>query len=87
MVKSGPAMQELIEQVLGDVRPEAVYFTVADGQRTVFMVADIEEASDLVRLCEPLWLAVEADVDLYPVMTAEDLEKAGPVIGQIASKY
>jgi hypothetical protein len=87
MIRSGPAMQELIEKVLGDVQPEAAYFSVADGQRTLFLVANIDKSEEMVRIAEPLWLGLEADVDVYPCMSVADFDKAGPILGEIAQNY
>jgi hypothetical protein len=87
MVKSGPAMQALMDKIMGDVRPEAAYFSIADGQRTLFLVVNIEKAEEMVRLAEPLWLGIEADVDVFPAMSVSDFDKAGPIIGSIVPKY
>lgn len=87
MVRSGPGMKELIDKVMGDVRPESAYFAIADGQRTVFMIVNIDKPEEMVRIAEPLWLGVEADVDVYPAMSAEDFEKAGPILGGIVPNY
>src|SRR5687767_10211407 len=74
MVRSGPAMKALLDKVLGDVKPEAAYFSVADGQRTLFLVVNIDEAEEMVRIAEPLWLGFEADVDVYPAMSVSDFD-------------
>jgi len=87
MVRSGAGMKELINTIMGDVKPEAAYFAIADGQRTLFMIANIDKPEEMVRLAEPLWLGVEADVDVYPAMSAEDFEKAAPILGGIVPNY
>src|SRR5213078_518751 len=86
MVKSGPAMKALIDKVMGDVKPEAAYFAVAEGQRTLFLVVDIDKSEEMVRIGEPLWLGLEADVDVYPCMSVSDFDKAGPILGEIVPK-
>jgi hypothetical protein len=87
MVRSGSAMKDLIDTIMGDVKPEAAYFSVADGQRTLFMVVNIDKGEDMVRLAEPLWLGLECDVDVYPCMSVGDFDKAGPIMGDIVPKY
>src|ERR1051325_1365634 len=87
MVRSGPAMKALIDKVMGDIKPEAAYFSIADGQRTLFIVANIDAPEEMVRLAEPLWLGVEADVDIYPCMSVTDFDKAGPTLEGIVPKY
>jgi hypothetical protein len=80
-------MDATMAKVMGDVRPEAAYFAVADGQRTIFMIVDIAEAAELTRVVEPLWLAFEADVEAMPVLTQDDFGKAGPIIAGVVAKY
>ena len=68
---------EKIGRIISETKPEAVYFTVADGQRTIYMVVDLQSASDIPSVAEPWWLTFDCDVDVLPVMVPEDLEKAG----------
>jgi hypothetical protein len=67
-----------IEKLLGAVKPEAVYFTAIDGERTGLIVLDVAEPSDMVRVAEPFFLAFDAAVEFYPAMTPADLQKAAP---------
>jgi hypothetical protein len=87
MVRSGPAMQALLDKIMSDIRPEAAYFSVADGQRTLFLIVNIDAGEEMVRIAEPLWLGVEADIDIYPAMSVSDFDKAGPIIGSVVPKY
>lgn len=82
-----PEFGKTMEQIMGDIRPEAVYFTAEGGQRTIYMVVNIEEASQLPAIAEPLWLGLEAEVDALPVMDQADFEKAGPAIAEAVRKY
>jgi hypothetical protein len=72
---------------MSDIRPEAAYFSVADGQRTLFLIVNIDAGEEMVRIAEPLWLGVEADIDIYPAMSVSDFDKAGPIIGSVVPKY
>jgi hypothetical protein len=63
------------QRVLGDLKPEAVYFGLMDGQRTVYLVVDVASADRMVPTFEPFWLDWNADVEISPVMTRADLEK------------
>jgi hypothetical protein len=87
MLRSGPKMQELIQKVLGDVKPESAYFSVADGQRTLFLIVELNEGHEMVRIGEPLWLGLQADVEVWPVMNVNEFDKAGPLIASIVPKY
>ena len=82
-----PNWSQQIEQVLGDLRPEAAYFAVANGQRTIYAVVDLADSSELPRIVEPLWLALKADVEVIPIMDQADFGKAAAHIEQAAKKY
>jgi hypothetical protein len=41
----------------------------------------------LPRIAEPWFLAFNASVEFIPTMILEDLERAGPSIGQAVEKY
>lgn len=80
-LKDGTLLQQL-QNYLHEVKPEAVYFTV-HGQRTVYLVVNIESADKMPEIAEPLWLDWKADVYVTPVMGAEDFEKAGAGIQRV----
>jgi hypothetical protein len=62
-------------------KPEAMYFTTFDGRRTAFMVFDLPDASDLPPFAEPFFRGLNADVELAPVMNADDLQKGLSQLG------
>jgi hypothetical protein len=76
MVKDGTAGQK-IEQVMGDIKPEAVYFTERNGKRGGTMIVDLSDPSKIPAIAEPLFLAFDAAVNFHPVMTSDDLANAG----------
>jgi hypothetical protein len=78
---------EKIQQILEDLKPEAVYFTADSGQRTAFIFMDMQDASQVPAIAEPWFLAFDADVEIHPVMVLDDLMKAGPAIEQAVKKY
>ena len=43
-------------------KPEAMYFTTFDGQRTAFMVFDMPESADIPAFAEPLFQELSAEV-------------------------
>ena len=77
----------MIQAILAEQKPEAVYFTADKGQRTGFLFLDMKESADIPKLAEPWFLAFNAAVEMRPVMAPEDLAKAGPAIAQAAKKY
>jgi len=74
-IKDG-SLPKIIQSLLQDVKPEAVYFTTLDGLRTGFMVFDLKDSTDIPRITEPLFQGFNATVQFVPVMNADDL-KAG----------
>ncbi len=51
------------------------------------IVFDMKDTSQIPAVAEPWFLAFNAKVSLRPVMTPEDLGKAGPSIGEAVKKY
>jgi hypothetical protein len=70
-----------------DLKPDSAYFTVDKGQRTLFLVVNVDKASEMPRYVEPLWLALEADVEVIPAMSASEFADAAPVLGQVVPRY
>ncbi|MSQ26024.1 MAG: hypothetical protein EXR49_07135 [Dehalococcoidia bacterium] len=79
----GHKMQEL----LANLKPEAAYFALEDGQRCAYLVINIQNASDMPGKVEPFLLQFNADLSLTLVMTSEDLAKAGPDIAAAVKKW
>jgi hypothetical protein len=75
-----------IKKYLEAVKPEAVYFTVKDGQRTMFAVVNFPSEDKMVAFNEPLWLDWGAAVTVTPAMSLADLEKAGKDMEQVAKE-
>jgi len=75
-VKSGNA-SKIMNRILEDCGPEAVYFTEEGGVRTAILVVNINDASQIPRLAEPWFLSFNATVEFKIAMTPEDLRKSG----------
>ena len=76
-----------IQSILADQKPEAVYFLDDGGMRTALVFLDIQDASQIPSVVEPWQLALNARVELHPVMVPDDLMKAGPAFEQAVAKY
>jgi len=76
-----------IQGILGELKPEAAYFVEDDGERTAFIVVNMDEASQIPAVAEPFFLAMNARVEIHPAMTAADLSKAATSIEHAAKKY
>lgn len=75
-----------IKRYLDAVKPEAVYFTVRNGQRTIVAVVNFPSEDKMVAFNEPLWLDWGASVTVTPAMSLADLEKAGKDMEKLAKE-
>jgi len=76
-----------MNDLLGEIKAEASYFTTIRGQRGAYIVVNINEASEIPAIAEPFFLWLNAEIEFLPVMKPEDLAKAGPAIGAAAQKW
>ena len=58
LIKDG-SIGETIQSILEDINPEAVYFTTVEGTRGGIIVINVDEASQITSMTEPLFLALE----------------------------
>src|SRR3954464_11405173 len=63
-----------MQRVLQELQPEAAYFTALDGKRTGLIVFDLKEPSQIPSVAEPFFMAVNASIEISPVMTMEDVQ-------------
>lgn len=73
-IKNG-SFGETLNRVMGEIKPEAAYFTAIDGKRTGLIFFDLQEPSQIPAIAEPFFMSVGAAVELLPVMTPEDVQK------------
>ncbi len=65
------AMQGTAERL----KPEAAYFLPDDGSRTALFFFNMQDASQIPGIVEPLFMGLNASVAMSPVMNADDLQK------------
>ena len=81
------SLPKKLQAILSELKPEAAYFTTVGGNRGAYIVVDMKDASQIPAVGEPFFLAFNATIEVYPVMTPEDLMKAGPAIENAVKKY
>ena len=86
LAKSGK-LGQTVQAITEELKPEAAYFITENGKRTALFFVDMADPSQIPAMAEPLFLALDADVDLIPAMAPEDLAKAGPSIEAAVKKY
>ena len=83
-VKEGTAAK-IMQEIPGDLKPEAAYFTARDGKRGGTIVIDVADVLNIPAIAEPFFLHFNASVSFHPCMTPDDLAKAG--LEQHGKKY
>ena len=69
------SLPTIMKSIMERLKPEAAYFFTSDGCRTALMVFDMKDPSEIPVTVEPLFMGMNAKVNLTPVMNAEDLQK------------
>jgi uncharacterized protein DUF3303 len=75
-------MQTMMEQL----KPEAAFFGPDGGRRTAFIVFQMDDPSQLPAITEPLFSEMGADVNVFPVMDRDDLERGLSALGSASSR-
>ena len=75
-VRDGSAGARM-QKILAQAKPEAAYFMEYGGQRSCMLVINITETSQIPSFAEPWFLQFNANIELRPVMTPQDLAAAG----------
>jgi len=70
-------MQTMMEKL----QPEAAYFGPDGGQRTAFIIFQMDDPSQLPAISEPLFSEFNARVEIFPVMDRDDLERGLTALG------
>lgn len=86
LVRAGK-LTETIEAILAEQKPEAVYFTAENGERTGLLFLHMQDSAEIPKFAEPWFLAFNAGIEFSPVMAPEDLAKAGPGFDAAIKKY
>ena len=73
-IKDG-SLPKILESAVDRLKAEAAYFMAEDGVRTAMIFFDMLDSSDIPSIVEPLFMGIDAEVELLPVMNADDLRK------------
>ncbi|MET7697082.1 MULTISPECIES: hypothetical protein [unclassified Streptomyces] len=79
-VLQGGKMPDLLKETMDRIKPEAAYFGPLGGRRTILLVFDMQESSELPPVGEPFFTNLNATVEVCPIMNLEDLQKG---LGQL----
>ena len=78
-----PAFQSIMEEL----QPEAAYFTPIEGARGGYLIINMDDASQIPAITEPLFLGMGATVQVHPVFTLDDVPRITESIEQARQKY
>lgn len=66
-----------MKKILDEQKPEAAYFMAHNGRRSAVLIIDLSDPSKIPSLAEPWFLTFNADIEVQPVMTPQDLGASG----------
>lgn len=69
------SLGKAIEKLIADSNAEAAYLTAVDGQRGGMIFYEASDSSHIPKLAEPLFAALDASIEIIPVMNADELKR------------
>jgi hypothetical protein len=75
------SLPQVMQETMSRLKPEAAYFGPENGVRTAFIIFDLQDPSELPSISEPLFSHFHANIQLFPVMNQEDLQKGLQQLG------
>ena len=85
-IKDG-SIGEKFQRIAEAIKPEAMYFTIENGQRTQYIIVNVDDVKQMPQLAEPWWLLFDADISVSPVFTMEDFAQMGDTMESIAKTW
>jgi hypothetical protein len=76
------SLYSTIHSILEELKPETAYFSDIEGTTGAYIVVDIDDASQIASIAEPLFLKLGAAIQIQPVMSPEELGRAIPATEQ-----
>ena len=68
-------LPDMMRETIERLHPEAAYFGPLGGRRTCLLVLDVEDSSQIPPIGEQFFSQFDAEVEMTPVMNADDLRK------------
>jgi hypothetical protein len=69
------SLGKLFEDLGKKLKPEASYFLAQDGLRSALFFFDLKDVAEIPTIAEPLFIGMGAELELVPVMNAEELKQ------------
>jgi len=75
------------QSIMEELQPEAAYFTGVEGARGGYLIVNMDDASQLPAIAEPLFLGLGATIQIQPVFTLDDMPRVTEAVEQARQKY
>lgn len=69
------SLPKTVNAFVEKMKTEACYFVTSSGKRTGFFVFDLQDPSLIPSVAEPFFTALNAEVELTPAMSLDDLKR------------
>ncbi len=81
-------LAQTVQSIMEELRPEAAYFAdIRRLTRRTYLVVNMDDASQIPAIAEPLFLGVGATVQIHPVFTLDDMPRVTEAVEQARQKY
>jgi hypothetical protein len=60
------SLDQTIQSILEEIYPEAAYFADMEGARGGYLVINMDDASQIPAIAEPLFIGLDATVQIHP---------------------
>ncbi|MCA8879800.1 MAG: hypothetical protein KDA73_07545 [Rhodobacteraceae bacterium] len=77
------SLQETFDKVIARIKPEAVYYSMDEGKRCVFMFYEISESAAFLSVHEPFFQKIGAEVFDAPALSHDDMVKGWAAAEQV----
>ncbi|MGI9400625.1 MAG: hypothetical protein ACR2O0_05180 [Rhizobiaceae bacterium] len=71
---------QAVQALMDEIKPEASYFALEDGKRMGIFIFEETDQARMPVINEPLFAALDASIEIQPVMTAEDMQRQSGII-------
>lgn len=79
--------QRVTTDFMKEFNPECMYFVIENGFRNIYVVANIDKVTDIPALSEPWFQGLNAEVEVMPALTFDEMDEAGPAIAMAIGNY
>lgn len=68
-------LEKIFQMITKKIHPESSFFYSDQGYRTALYIFDMKDASQIPQIVEPFFTGLNAKVELFPAMNADELNR------------